>query len=161
MSANTDTGTGSDSRIPDVDVSDHPLRKRAVEEKQKRDAERRQVSAMQRSIENYLAEETITLPLGPEEVQFSTLNGTDSDKATLIGERIARIGGDDFEEQFEDEVWWMCETLGGAAEPEWFTADWVKQNLSIRKRRKYLNMLTAERDLTSEQIKNLESQGVL
>lgn len=143
------------------------MRRDAAEQAEKQDDERggrtqpspeqAKASARQREIENALREDTITIPVAGHEIEWTTFSGKESEEVALIEQRMQDMGDDleRLDEDLDEITEWMCSLLEDHAEPDWMTAEWFRENFTLRKRRVYLDMLNREQDLTEAEIKKL------
>lgn len=177
MSTTTDSGIddeiiamrkqAAENAAPDLNTPSLDIDDADAEKAQSTVAE--EPSALQQSIENSLAEDRVRLPIGGERIRFRTFNGPCdghpdsggeiSDRVALNDERLDRMNADDFESQYNEEVAWMCLTLGWAAEPEFMNAEWWEDMFSIIRIKEYLNMIQLEREFSEDQIKKLRRRG--
>lgn len=120
--------------------------------------DRREMSELQRRIEQSLADETVTLPVGSEDVEFDTFERETSEWAAMLQERLRRLDGEDYEAEFRAEVDRIYRTLEEHSVPDWMDRRWWEHHISVRRAIQYLTSINAEVDITEEDIKNSPSQ---
>lgn len=129
-------------------------RTEAREEKQ----QNRQAASIKERIEQNLASETVTLPVGGESVDFSTFGRETSEWASVLQERIRRLDGDNYQEEFSAEVDQLYETLGTHSEPDWMTRGWWEKHVPIRRAIQYVVSVNAEADISEGEIESFRGQ---
>lgn len=146
------------------DVGDGPadkIRQQLGKKNEAKQAERAEAAGRQEAVLNHLRDETVSLPFAGQTFDFKTLDGDQSDRVAKLDETIARIGGEDFREQFESEVEWMCTLLATKSKPGWMDYDFWKREVSFTKRKKALTMLFKEYSPSEEEVKKLQEAGML
>lgn len=125
-------------------------RQKARDEKE----ERRETSTLKHRIERNLASETVALPVGGEAVEFDTFGRETSEWASILNERLRRLDGEGYQEEFAEEVDRIYMTLADHSEFDWMTRAWWEDHCGIRRGIQYLVSINAEQEVTEEEIKN-------
>lgn len=169
MSAESQSGSELTGQPGGTWESPQAMREHAQKQKQEEKAEQVAASSLQQAIEDSLNEDTCRLSVGGERISFRTFNGSCeghpdtggeiSRHVSLIAESFARMDGDNYREEFTDEADWMAETLAWASEPEWMTAEWWTDHVSVGRQKSYLQLIQTERDFSEKQIKKLRTRG--
>lgn len=147
------SATSGDIEVTNPDERER-LRAAAEQEVKSERRDEREALSLKARIEQNLASETVTLPVGDEPIEFDTFGRETSEWAAVLQERIRRLEGDNFEAEFSEEIDRIYRTLAGYSEPSWMTRGWWEDYCGVRRAIQYITSINAEQEITEEDIKN-------